>query len=123
MENKEEDKRIKFIEYKRKKILFLDCSNDTPEETFYALLKTRELWEKSEDFSGLTLVNVENAGYDAKAVIFSKQAMKDSSFLKKIAIYGMDGIKKAALSAIMKFSNTNAKGFSSKEEALEWLVS
>ena len=64
-----------------------------------------------------------NLVYDAKAVMFSKQAMKDSSFLKKIAIYGMDSMKKAALGAIMKFSNTNAKGFNSKEEALKWLVS
>jgi hypothetical protein len=115
--------RIEFINYKDKKILFLDFSNLEPKEALDIISKSKGIIAQMPQNSVLTLVNVKNTRFDAElANAFKEYTANNKPFVKAGAIYGLSGFQKVVYNAVMKFSGRKLPVFEELEKAKDWLV-
>ena len=115
--------RMKWITYKGKEILIDDYSNIMPEQFPPLIKKITSLTFKSGKKDILLVVDVTGAYANKEAVsAFNESGKKSKVLLKKTAVIGITGVKKIFLNIVNKFTELNAKAFSTTEEAKEWLV-
>jgi hypothetical protein len=114
------------ITYKNKTILYIDYSKvlGSKQRIIQLALEISEEYQRYPPRSVLALINVENIKYDKDIVnIVSKEQNKTLSFIKKIAVIGMDNLIKVAYDYITGFSQKKiVHVFDSEIEAKEWLV-
>lgn len=116
---------MSYIEHKGKKVLFVDYSGCKTSEDMVALLdKVREEFLNT---SGkfLTLNNFNNTfgtqEFMDKANRYGKEIFDERT--EKTAVLGITGIKKILLTGYNQFVKNKQKPFSTKEAALDYLVS
>jgi len=114
---------INWMEHKGKKILYIDYSNQTKEDTIKMLDDVKEVFLKLDE-KVLVLDNFEGCfasdEFMKKAKEYGKEYFAPKK--KKAAALGINGIKKILLSAFNTFSSDKLVPFDTKEEALEYLV-
>ena len=120
-------KRIQIIEHQGKKIHFIDYSELKDEKSLIAIIElvdefNKELIEKKEtDF--LILSDLSNSYIYGDALkVMKESGNKIKPYTKKTALLGITGAKKVLLRTANAVLKLNMKPFSTKEEALDWLV-
>ncbi len=116
--------RIKFIDYKDKKILLEDFSGLKPGEEFYEILEeARKTIHSQPASSVLALFDATDAYFDQNVINQMKEfTASNTPYIKASAVVGITGLLKIALMTVTKFAKRDFKPFNTREEALEWLV-
>lgn len=117
---------ISWIEYKGKKILYVDYHPGQLDERSFKLLEEQSIYEKEypdiliiSDFKDTTATHE----YMVKVKEYGKNIRNQNSKVKNAAI-GITGVKKTLFNSYIFFTgDTHTKSFNSIEEAKEWLVS
>ncbi len=118
------EEKVKFIEYKGKKILFIDMANLMENEVLEVINYTKNIIRSQPEKSLLTLTDVTHARYNAKVVAEMNEYVKGNKpYVKAAAILGINPIKRIIFNKIMEFSERQLLAFENEEKAKEWLIS
>lgn len=116
--------RIEEFNIDGKDFLHFDLSNLKENGEFSAVLESaKEVIAKYKPNSVYTVTNISNIMYDSETKEeVAKWMSHNKPYVKYGAIYGMDGIKKIMVNAILKICGRSNMSFTNtKEQALEWL--
>lgn len=118
------NKNLYEIEYKGNKILVIDFAKCNGKEEVFDLLETATDYMRSSEGNILSLIEIEGVNIDNKFMSRSNTLSKEvyQYKRKKGAILGVFGIKTILLKAYNLFSSDKLVPFSSKEDALEYLI-
>ncbi|MCX7698182.1 MAG: hypothetical protein N2114_01790 [Candidatus Goldbacteria bacterium] len=117
------EERVKFIEHKGKKILFIDMSELLEEDVISVIEYAKKIIRSQPEGSLLTLTDVTHARYNAKVVSAMQEYVKGNKpYVKAAAVLGINPIKRIIFNKIMEFSQRELFAFEDKEKALEWLI-
>ncbi len=117
--------RVKFIEHKGKKIIFLDYSGFQykDKDEFMGVLDYARKFIFAAGKDLLILVDVSNSYGDNEVIGKMKQDGKDEKHLvKKQAVVGITVFKELFLKTINLFTNIGIKPFGTLEQAKDWLA-
>lgn len=115
--------RIGFIEHEGKKILLCDLSNCSAAEVKRLSELVPKFVTTHPKGSLLLLADFTGAEFDRNAFAAMKEgAVFDRPHIKKSAWVGTDNLPKVFYENLKAFSRRDLPIFSSREEALEWLV-
>jgi hypothetical protein len=115
--------RIQFIKHEGKEILFVDCSNCTPNELEKISRLVPSYVTQQPKGSVLLLADFTGAKFDRSAVEHMQQGMVyDRPHLKRSAYYGTDTLPDVFYKHLKTFSQRDLPTFETREEALDWLV-
>jgi len=116
--------RTKFIEHKDKQILLVDFSGIKPGEEFNeAVEESKKIIHSQPEKSVLALFDATDGHFDQEVINKLKEfAASNTPYIKTSALVGVTGLLNIALMTISKFAGRDFKTFSTREEALEWLV-
>ena len=116
--------RIRWIEYKGKKILYFDFSGLTGDQLRVKIIEPSGSYYKNlDEHSLLSLANVTGAYVNIDFMNRAKVILAErSKYNKKSAVVGITGVKKVLIKAITRSSGHTFKLFDAEEEAKEWLV-
>jgi hypothetical protein len=114
---------VSYIQYKGKKILYVDYRNMTGEQGIATLneeAKEMENWTQK----GLVLNDFRNAKASAEFMAHAKKLGKEVFVFKvqKTAAIGITGVQSILLQAYNAFSKDKLVPFATEEEAKEWLI-
>jgi len=114
---------VKYIEYKGKRILYVDFRNKNGDQNVATLdeaAKEIRLWTEK----GLTLSDFRNSTGSTAFMTHVKKLGAEVFIPKTIknAAIGVTGVKKVLLQAFNSFVKTSAVAFDTEEEAKEWLI-
>ena len=114
---------MKWLEYNGKKIMEIDLSDLLPEKFTNKMNKVENYIISQNDRQLLLLFDVTNANFSAASMLaLKKNAVVCSPYIKKVAIVGVDGIKKILFKAVQAVATTSMEAFDSVEEAKKWLA-
>ena len=115
--------RVRFFQHARKDILFLDYDSCTPEEIFDMMDECVRIVTSQPPNSVLSLSDFTGGQFTREAVQRMKEvAALDRPHVKRAAVVGLGSLPKVFHSAIEFFSARDFPAFSTREEALAWLV-
>ena len=117
--------KIKWIEFKEKKILYLDYRGLNNEDEMINLLEEFSDYIKTINTKVLLLTNYTDTYSTQKYLDKLKEnGKKNALFFEKSAVIGIEGIKKVLFKTYTFFTGeTNIKLFNNEDDAKEWLVS
>ena len=114
---------VKYIQYKGKRILFVDFSNQLGDQAIATLdeeAKAMETWTEK----GLILNDFHNSKASSAFMAHAKKLGKEV-FVRtvyKSAAIGLTGIQMILLQAYNNFTKDKIVPFNTEEEAKEWLI-
>ncbi|MBW1847504.1 MAG: hypothetical protein JRJ27_10250 [Deltaproteobacteria bacterium] len=115
--------RVKWIEHKGEKILFIDYKDIKVEKIEDVLIKLKREYESQPKDSVLDMTDVTNANYDRKTwKKFNEYGKLAKPYLKASAVIGITKPLKIMLKAYQVLTGQKVKAFNSFEEASDWLV-
>jgi hypothetical protein len=115
--------RVKFIEHRGKQILFVDYANCDAATLKELIIEGRRVLSKMPPKSALTLNDVTGTSFDQESVRLVKEAaVANEPYVKRASVIGISGLQSLIYSAVQAFSHRKIPSFSTKEEALDWLV-
>ena len=116
--------RIKFIEYKGKRILLEDFSKIEPGSEFTRAIKKAQATIAAEPaFSVLALFDASYSSINLEMVDQIKEFTKaNTPYIKSVAAVGLEGLLQMALYAAEKYTGRVFNTFRTREEALEFLA-
>ena len=116
--------RIRFVDYKDKKILLEDFSNIQDEDELINLIKAAgEIVQSQPRASVLVLVDMTNARYSPGVTQESKQvAAKNTPYIHASSMVGVRGLMDIIIKAINTFTGRQLMVFQTREQAMEWLI-
>ena len=120
------EERTRFIEYQGKRIVLLDFTDLVAEkDALVEIEKARDFFERqTPDGSLLTLTDGTNARYTSKVMEALKQlAAHNKPYVKAGAAVTSSRLHRVVLTAVAIFTGRHLPSFSTREEALRWLVS
>jgi hypothetical protein len=116
---------VSWINYKGKKILFVDYNGANSEKELLNILYEEIEILKDETQRQFILVNIGNSysteKYRQEVNRLTKEVVRHKT--EKSAIIGMVGIKKLIFGAMIKLSDGHVKLFDNEEDAKKWIVS
>ena len=112
---------VKWIDYKGKKILYVDFRK-LYEEQVTANLDLEIKFIKESSTKVLILANVEGAAISSLQKIKETSKKDVSPNVAKSAIVGITGHKEILLRAYNSFTGSTAHSFPTEQEAMDWLV-
>jgi len=116
-------KRVYFIEYENKQILYIDFSNCIIEEVFGVIEEVKEAISPQPAKSVLTLTNVAGAHYDQRVIAGLKDLMiYNDPYVRKGAVVGMQQVERKAYDEIMYASKRLLLAFNNVDAAKAWLI-
>jgi hypothetical protein len=115
--------RVKFIEHRGKQILFVDYVNCDATTLKELIIEGHRVLAKMPPKSALTLNDVTGTYFDQESVRLLKETVvANDPYVKRGAVIGISGLQSLIYSAVQAFSRRKIPTFSTKEEALDWLV-
>ena len=119
-----ESERVRFIEHKGSRILYIDFSHSAPDE----VLETIEIAERTIAgeplLSVLTLTNAEKTMHDRRVAERLKTYIAHNKpYVKAGAVYGLNELRKIVFNFLNKATGRSLKAFDDLAEAKDWLVS
>lgn len=110
--------RVKFIDYKGRKILYLDFSDAMSEEVLDTIEKIEEVITAQPEHSILLLSNAKNARFNLRVIEVLKDLTKKTrNYVKKGAVVGIEGLQAIIYDALVKFWKSMAPSLKEIEEA------
>lgn len=114
---------VGFLDFKDKKILYLDFSGCTFEKLTKMIAGSIELIGKQQENSLLVLINVKDAPADTGiSSLVKSYAGHNKRFIKAAAIIGINDKTKLILEKAKEYSGQEISVFETADEAKEWLV-
>lgn len=118
------DDRIRFIEHQGKKVLLADLSHCNPRDVEKIALLVPSYVTSEPRNSVLLLADFTGAEFDRVAIDRIKEGtVFDRPHIKRSAWVGIEGLPKVFYEHIKTFSQRDLPAFTTREEALDWLVS
>lgn len=116
--------RITWLTHKGKRILHCDYTNASTPEVIQGFKVANHTMFKT-DGNLLVLSDFSNTTVDNEGVRYLKNAesRQAAEKMKKSAVVGLDGLKRVLLNFYNAANGGNAKAFSTRAEALDWLAS
>jgi hypothetical protein len=119
-----QEERVKFIEHKGKKILYIDMANCTENDVLAVIEAAKKIITAQPEHSLLTLTDVTHARYNAAVVAATQSFTKGNKlYVRAAAIIGVNAIKKIIFNKVMEFSERKITAFEDENKAKDWLVS
>jgi len=115
--------RVKFIEYKGKRVLFIDYAGCD-----IAMLKAvseemHRVISQEPPNSVLTLNDVTDTSFDSESVaVLKSKVAANAPYVKRAAVIGISGLQQLIYEGIQKFSERKIPSFNKRQDALEYLV-
>lgn len=118
------EERIRFIEYKGKRILLEDLSNAKDEnELITWMWKAEEVVHQQPPKSLLVVVDMTNTHYGPNATNASKTAAKSNTpYIKASAMVGVSKLMEIIVQSLRVVTGRNLVCFPTREAAYEWLI-
>ena len=117
------DERLRFFEHEGQRILLVDLSNCTAHEVEGITRKVPDYVTTQPLGSTLILTDFGGASFDRDTLIAMKEtAVFDKPYVKKSALIGTESLPREFYESMKSFSRRDLPTFSSREEALKWLV-
>lgn len=115
--------RVRFLTHQGKQILLVDYTNCT-RQTLLDILKERERIVLAQPKgSVLTLVDVTGVEVSKEVVDEAKKvAVRERDRVKRAAIVGIESVPRVLFDSVRNFAAREYHTFSTREEALDWLV-
>jgi hypothetical protein len=115
--------RIRFIDHRAKKILFVDFSNCSANEVEEIARSAPDYITVQPRNSVLVLTDFSGAAFDRDALRAMKEtAVFDKPFVKKSALIGTEDLPASFYDELKSFSRRDLLVFKTREEALDWLA-
>jgi len=115
--------RLRFIEHAGKQVLLIDFGGCSHEETLALLADIQATIEEQPRNSVLTLADFHGAQIDRAIATRMKEVLVfDRPYVKRSAWMGTENLPKVLYENFKHFSHRDFPTFSSREEALDWLV-
>src|SRR5262249_50689971 len=115
--------RLQFELHQGKRILVIDYSHCGVEQMKEMIGLTRTLMATQLPNSVLTLSDVTGAIFNTEVVEQLKEMTRhNASYVRKAALVGVTGLQALIYNVVQTFSKRNIPIFSSKEEALKYLL-
>jgi hypothetical protein len=115
--------RLRFIEHAGKQVLLIDFGGCSQEEMLALLAEIRAIIEEQPRESVLTLADFHGAQIDRAIATRMKEVLVfDRPYVKRSAWVGTESLPKVFYENFKHFSQRDFPAFSSREEALDWLV-
>ncbi|HUN53970.1 MAG TPA: hypothetical protein VMU29_02310 [Smithella sp.] len=113
-----------WIQYKGKRILYVDFASQKPEEILDLIKRFKEVVAKEPPHSVLGVCNVRGGMISTEINNAFKDGIKDTDpYVKMIAITGIEGLQSIMFNGIVMFTRTKKLVLKkSKEEALDFLA-
>ena len=117
------DDRIHFVEHQGKQILLLDFSHATTQQMLLLLEHVRITVAQHARDSLVTLADLTGAQIDRTVATNIKEVLTlDRPFVRKTAWVGTEHIPHAFMESFHQFSQREIVTFSTRAEAMDWLV-
>jgi hypothetical protein len=115
--------RVRFIEHKASRILYIDFSYATPED-FLATVEVAERTIAAEPANSvLTLTNAEKAMHDRRVTERLKTYVAHNKpYVKAGAVVGLNELRKIVFNFLNKAAGRSLKAFDDINEAKNWLA-
>jgi hypothetical protein len=114
---------IEWVEYKGKKILYIEYKNLSPEQMLNQIKEATKILVATNSKENLTLTDMTGSFVNDEFLELAKEQGKISlSVTKKAAIVGVTGIKKLLLNVVNTVSPLSRKPFDNIDDAKEWLI-
>jgi hypothetical protein len=118
--------RSQVVDHGGKKVVLFDFTNlSNPSECLQAINEARAFVETlPRDGSGLFLTDVIGSRYNMEVLQALKEfAAHNKPYANRGAVATNSGLHRVAIMAVAAFSGRELRGFPTREEALDWLVS
>jgi hypothetical protein len=117
------DERLRFIKHKEHSIYLVDATNCTPKELLVLLEQIRADVARHARGSMLILADFTGAEFDRKVATRMKEVLVlDRPFVKRSAWVGTESLPPVFYEHFKNFSQRDFPAFSTREEAMEWLI-
>lgn len=114
---------LRFIEHAGKQVLLIDFGGCSHEEMLALLAEIQATIEEQPRESVLTLADFRGAQIDRAVATRMKEVLVfDRPYVKRSAWVGTEDLPKVFYENFKSFSQRDFPVFSSREEALDWLV-
>ena len=114
---------LRFIEHSGKQVLLIDFTGGTHDEILALLAEIQATIEEQPRGSVLTLADFHGAQIDKAVAARIKEVLVfDRPYVKRSAWVGTENLPKVFYENFKHFSHRDFPVFSSREEALDWLV-
>jgi hypothetical protein len=111
------------VSYKGKSVVVVDIANTKPAETISALNVAQKQISLHPTNSVLILTDVTGTTYNNEVSVAIKDfTAKNSAYVKKSAVVGVDGLRMVLLRTVMLLTRRDIKPCATRQEALDWLV-
>jgi hypothetical protein len=116
--------KVRFVQYKGKKILLEDFSGLEPGKEFTETLDiARKTIASQPPKSVLAVLDATNAHYDNETLGLLKDFVKaNTPYIKAATVVGITGLLGIALRTVVAFSGRSFEQFKTREEAMNWLT-
>ncbi len=117
-------KKVRYIKYKDKKVLYIDFSNANKKDEMIKIMKEaqKEIFASPPD-SLLTISNFADCVVDYSLTYELKQYISQNKpYIKAAAILGIGGIKRVILNTVMQITQRKFYVFNNLKDALEWII-
>jgi hypothetical protein len=115
--------RIRFFDHEGKRILMVDLSNCTAHQVEEITRRVPDYVTNQRLRSVLILTDFAGASFDKDALVAMKEtAVFDKPYVNKSALIGTESLPRDFYENMKTFSRRELPIFSSREEALKWLV-
>ncbi len=117
------EKRCRVLNHHGTEVVLVDLTGLNGQQAKGFVLSSEPLIQARPAKSVRILTDVSQAGYDKEGLMVLKAwAQRNTPFVLASAVVGADGLRAAALNAVAFVTNRNIKPFSTRAEALDWLV-
>lgn len=119
-----ESQRVRYIDHRGRRILYIDFSSATPDE-FLATIEAAEKTIAAEPHNSvLTLTNAERAMHDRRVTErLNSYVAHNKPFVKAGAVVGLNELRKIVFNFLNKATGRTLKAFDDISAAKDWLVS
>jgi len=115
--------RVHFIEHGGRRVLFIDYSRCNGAMLKMVAQEGHKVISGEQPGSVLTLNDVTGTSFDHESVAALKSMVAaNAPYVRRAAVIGISGLQSLIYDAVQAFSKRKIPNFSTRQEALEWLV-
>jgi len=115
--------RCRLLRHQEAEIVLVDVSGLNGQQAKVIVQSSVPLIEGKPPRSVRILTDVSQAGYDKEGLAMLKDwAQRNTPYVLASAVVGADGLRVAALKAVILITNRDIRPFATRAEALDWLA-
>lgn len=117
------ESRCRLVTHNGVAIVLVDCTGLNGHQAKPVIQASVPLIEGNPPKSVRILTDVTGAGYDKEGLdVLKEWAQRNTPFVRASAVVGAEGLRAAALNAIVFLTNRNIRSFPVRAQALDWLA-